>query len=42
MDVSHLKNTEMERKRVVLRGEVVKDDSGSHAVFPSRDLPRHT
>ena len=28
MDICHLKNAE-----VVLRGDIVKDDSGSHAVF---------
>ena len=39
MDTCHLKNAELEAKhqkykgRVVLRGDVVKDDSGSHAVF---------
>ena len=39
MDVCHLKNSELEpevqkyKVRVVLRGEIVKDDSGSHAVF---------
>ena len=39
MDVCHLKNAELEAKhqkyknRVVLRGDIVKDDSGSHAVF---------
>ena len=39
MDISHLKNAELERKlrkfqgRVVLRGDIVKDDSGAHAVF---------
>ena len=39
MDVSHLKNPELEQKfqkykgRVVLRGDKVKDDSGSYAVF---------
>ena len=38
MDICHLKNDEMEAKhqkykgRVVLRGDIVKDDSGSHAV----------
>ena len=36
MDISHLKNAELESKhqkyrgRVVLRGDIVKDDSGSH------------
>ena len=39
MDVCHLKNAEWEAKhqkykgRVVLRGDIVKDDSGSYAVF---------
>ena len=39
MDICHLKNAELDAKhqkykgRVVLRGDVVKDDSGSYAVF---------
>ena len=39
MDVCHLKIAELEPKlqkcegRVVLRGDIVKDDSGDHAVF---------
>ena len=39
MDICHLKNAELEAKhqkykgRVVLRGDVVKDNSGSYAVF---------
>ena len=39
MDICHLKNAEWEAKhqkykgRVVLRGDIVKDDSGSYAVF---------
>ena len=39
MDICHLKNTELQAKhqnykgRVVLRGDIVKDDSGSYAVF---------
>ena len=39
MDICHLKNTELETKhqkykcRVVRRGDIVKDDSGSYAVF---------
>ena len=39
MDPCHLKKSELEpqyqryRGRVVLRGDIVKDDSGSHAVF---------
>ena len=41
MDTCHLKNAEMETKhqkykgRVVLRGDIVKDDSGSYAAFIS-------
>ena len=39
MDLCHLKNSELEPRfqkykgRVVLRGDIVKDDSGSCAVF---------
>ena len=39
MDICHLKNAELETKhpkykgRIVLRGDIVKDDSGSYAVF---------
>ena len=39
VNICHLKNAELETKlqkykgRVVLRGDIVKDDSGSHAVF---------
>ena len=39
MDICHLKNSELEpqhqkyKGRVVLRGDSVKDDSGSYAVF---------
>ena len=39
MDICHLKNAELEAKhqkykgRVVLRGDIVKDNSGSHSVF---------
>ena len=39
MDICHLKNAELEARhpkykgRVVLRGDIVKDDSGSYAVF---------
>ena len=39
MDTCHLRNAELEAKhqkykgRVVLRGDIVKDDSGSYAVF---------
>ena len=42
MDRCHLKNAELETKhqkykgRVVLRGDIVKDDSGSYAVFTER------
>ena len=42
MDICHLKNAELETKhqkykgRVVLRGDIVKDDSGSYAVFTER------
>ena len=42
MDICHLKNAELETKhqkykgRVVLRGDIVKDDSGSYAVFPEQ------
>ena len=44
MDICHLKNAELETKhqkykgRVVLRGDIVKDDSGSYAVF-TEQLP---
>ena len=39
MDICHLKNAKLEAKlqkykgRVVLRGDIVKDDSGSYSVF---------
>ena len=39
LDLCHLKNAELEPKfhmkkgRVVLRGDIVKDDSGANAVF---------
>ena len=39
MEICHLKNSELEPKfekykgRVVLRGDIVKDDSGAYAVF---------
>ena len=42
MDVCHLKNSELEpqfqkyKSRVVLRGDIVRDDSGSYAVFSER------
>ena len=44
MDICHLKNEELEPKlqkwqgRVVLRGDIVKDDSGAHAVFTEQGL----
>ena len=43
MDICHLKNAELEAKlqkykgRVVLRGDIAKDDSGSYAVFTERE-----
>ena len=39
MDLCHLKNSELEpqfhkyKGRVVLRGDIVKDDSGAYALF---------
>ena len=42
MDICHLKNAELEAKhqkykgRVVLRGDLVKDNSGSYAVFTEK------
>ena len=45
MDLCHLKNAELETKhqtykgRVVLRGDLVKDDSGSYAVFAEQGSP---
>ena len=39
MDLCHLKNSELEleypkyKRTVVLRGDIVKDDSGAYAVF---------
>ena len=42
MDLCHLKNSELEprhqkyRGRVVLRGDIVKDDSGSYAAFTEK------
>ena len=42
MDICHLKNSELEPKfqkyngRVVLRGDIVKDDSGTYAVFTEK------
>ena len=44
IDICHLKNAELETKhqkykgRVVLRGDIVKDDSGSYAVFTEQGL----
>ena len=44
MDICHLKNAELEAKhqkykgRVVLRGDIVKDNSGSYAVLLNKDL----
>ena len=44
MDICHLKNAELEAKhqkykgRVVLRGDIVKDDSGSYAVFTEQGV----
>ena len=44
MDICHLKNAELDTKhqkykgRVVHRGDVVKDDSGSYAVFTEQGL----
>ena len=43
MDIFHLKKAELEAKhqkykgRVVLRGDIVKDNSGSYAVFTEQD-----
>ena len=43
MDICHLKNAELEAKhqkykgRVVLRGDIVKDDFGSYAVFTEQE-----
>ena len=45
MDLCHLKNSELEpqfqkyKGRVVLRGDIVKDDSGAHAVFAEQGSP---
>ena len=44
MDLCHLKNSELEpqfqkcKGRAVLRGDIVKDDSGSHAVLTEQGL----
>ena len=43
MDICHLRNAELESKhpkskgRVVLRGDIVKHDSGSYAVFTEQE-----
>ena len=43
MDICHLKKSELEpqyqkyKGRVALRGDIVKDDSGAHAVFTEQD-----
>ena len=45
MDICHLKNAQLEAKhqkykaRVVLRGDIVKDNSGSYAVFTEHGSP---
>ena len=45
MDICHLKNAELEAKhqkyqgRVALRGDIVKDNSGSYAVLSSMEDP---
>ena len=47
MDICHLKNAELEKKhqeykdRVVLRGDIVKDDSRSYAVFTNKVHQHH-
>ena len=33
VDISHLKNTELEPKHQWYKGRIVRDDSGAHAVF---------
>ena len=44
MDICHLKNAELESKhkkykgRVVLRGDIVKDDSGSYGIYWTRTI----
>ena len=48
MDLCHLKNAELEKKhqkyegQVILRGDFVKDDSGSYAVSLDKDHQHHT
>ena len=45
MDLCHLKNSELEpqfqkyKGRILLRGDIVKDDSGSYAVFTEQGSP---
>ena len=47
MDLFNLKNSELDpqfqkyKSRVVLRGDIVKDDSGSYAVFTEQDHRHH-
>ena len=47
MDICHLKNAELETKhqkyksRVVFRGDIVKDDFGSYAVFTEQSHQHH-
>ena len=47
MDICHLKNAELETKhqkykgRVVLRGDIVKDDSGLTQYSPNKDHQHH-
>ena len=46
MDICHLKNAELEamhqkyKGRVVFRGDIVKDDSGSYAGLPKHKWPK--
>ena len=46
MDICHVENAELETKhqkykgRVVLRGDIVTDDSGSYAVFAKQGQPQ--
>ena len=48
LDMCHLKNADLETKhqkykcRVVLRGDIVKDDSGFYAVFTKHGSPSIT
>ena len=47
MDICHLKNAELEPKfqkykgRILFRGDIVKNDSGSDAVLLSKDHQHH-